>query len=320
MMHCGEFREVADSYLADELLVETNHDVIAHLEACADCRRELAARRELGATLRTAFVNAEELRLREQFAPELRTKLRAKATVAAASPDHRRRALLAIAAGVLLAATSGVIVVRQRESTQSSSSSQMARVNQSASPVERPDAEAQPAERVTDASLISEELAELATGDHRDCAIGHRLPDRPIDLAAAGRKHDPAYVDLAAAVLSESDGSSEKIELLYAHWCVFKERAFAHLVLRHRGRIASLLVTRLQPADGSQSKSTRTEIDPHKQVIACSIAGDYRISCFRTAGHAIFVVSDLEEAENLGLARRLAPAVYEHITRTESLT
>ena len=44
-MQCCDLREVADSYLSDELLVETNHEVIVHLEACADCHRELSARR-----------------------------------------------------------------------------------------------------------------------------------------------------------------------------------------------------------------------------------------------------------------------------------
>ena len=62
-MQCRDFREVADSYLSDELLVETNHDVIAHLETCADCRRELAARRELRTILRTSFAKAEELQI-----------------------------------------------------------------------------------------------------------------------------------------------------------------------------------------------------------------------------------------------------------------
>jgi predicted anti-sigma-YlaC factor YlaD len=46
-MQCREFREIADSYLSNELMVETNHGVIAHLEQCAECRQELKARREL---------------------------------------------------------------------------------------------------------------------------------------------------------------------------------------------------------------------------------------------------------------------------------
>ena len=31
-MQCREFRDIADSYLGNELIVETNHEVISHLE------------------------------------------------------------------------------------------------------------------------------------------------------------------------------------------------------------------------------------------------------------------------------------------------
>jgi anti-sigma factor RsiW len=55
-MQCREFREIADSYLSNELMVETNPRVIAHLEQCAECRQELKARRELRGKLREAFI------------------------------------------------------------------------------------------------------------------------------------------------------------------------------------------------------------------------------------------------------------------------
>ena len=116
-MECRDFREVADSYLSDELLVETNHDMIAHLEACADCRRELAARRELRFTLRSSFANAEELRIDEQFAAGLRTDLLRVASTASTSPSSGRRVWMAIAACLLAAASLGLIVFsRERQS------------------------------------------------------------------------------------------------------------------------------------------------------------------------------------------------------------
>ena len=43
------------------------------------------------------------------------------------------------------------------------------------------------------------------------------------------------------------------------------------------------------------------------------------ISCFRTERHAVFIVSDLPEGENLELARALEPSVYAHITGIESV-
>src|ERR1044071_3626140 len=75
-VRCHDFQELADSYLSDELLVETNHDVIRHLETCADCRRELAARRELRSKLRTGFEYAPELQASKEFADRLTSQLR----------------------------------------------------------------------------------------------------------------------------------------------------------------------------------------------------------------------------------------------------
>jgi len=78
-MQCCEFREVACSFLDDELLVETNHEVIRHLETCADCRRELTARQELRLKLRAAVAHAPEVIMSKEFAERLRTHLRARA-------------------------------------------------------------------------------------------------------------------------------------------------------------------------------------------------------------------------------------------------
>jgi len=74
-MQCREFREIADSYLSNELLVETNHAVITHLEQCARCRQELKARRELRGKLREAFIKAPENELRPEFVARLNTQL-----------------------------------------------------------------------------------------------------------------------------------------------------------------------------------------------------------------------------------------------------
>ena len=39
-MHCRDVRELADSFLTGQLLVETNHEVVKHLETCPECRAE----------------------------------------------------------------------------------------------------------------------------------------------------------------------------------------------------------------------------------------------------------------------------------------
>jgi hypothetical protein len=315
-MQCRDFREVADSYLSDELLVETNHDVIAHLETCVDCRRELAARRELRTILRASFTKAEELQMPDEFASRLHNELGAAATSGAMSLNIRRRQWM-IAAGLAVAVTFGAILVWQRQRAKTDSQIADKPQPQNTASVESLDIRPRPADIAVDANAILARMSELAAGDHRDCAIGHRLPDRPIPLEDAARKYDRAYLDLAEAVMSHRDDFDEVIELVMAHACLFKGQWFGHIVVRYRGRLVSLLVTKLEEPSGTATSPEKLPADLEGQVIACSTVGGYQISCFRTSYHGVFVVSDLDEGANLALARKLAPSVYEHIADAE---
>ena len=75
-MNCRDFREIADTYLSDELLVETNHEVFQHLENCANCREELAMRREVREKLRLSLKNAPEFKMNPAFATKLKARLK----------------------------------------------------------------------------------------------------------------------------------------------------------------------------------------------------------------------------------------------------
>lgn len=317
-MQCRDFREVADSYIRDELLVETNHDVIAHLNTCADCRRELAARRDLRSILRASFTKAEELQMSDEFASRLKSELCVAAASGETSLNLSRRGWL-IAAGIVVAVIIGIIVWQRQ---QARPGSQMAgtRQPQNTSAVKPSIVQPPPADIAVEANAILGRMSELAAGDHRDCAIGHRLPDMPIPLEEAGRKYDRAYLDLTKAVMSHRDDFNEVMELVMAHACLFKGHWFAHIVVRHRGSLVSLLVTKLDGSEATAPGKDEPPKDPEGQVIACSTSEGYQIACFRTVQHAVFVVSDLGEGANLAFARRLAPSVYEHVTHAEQVT
>src|SRR5262245_46523829 len=115
-MECRDVRELADSFLSEQLLVETTHDVVHHLETCPDCRADIAARRSMRTKLKDAWTRAEHLAPRPAFVAELAEKLR-PADVKAASLS--RRSLLqswwALAAGLVLAA-GGTLFVRDSRS------------------------------------------------------------------------------------------------------------------------------------------------------------------------------------------------------------
>jgi hypothetical protein len=267
-MQCRDFLKLADSYLGNELLVETNHDVIKHLESCPDCRKELAARRELRARLRRGFESASELQMKEEFPGRLTAELREAAL--------RRRGLssvqvIGIAASVLIIVSLGLIVSQRWRSR-------------------------------SDVALN-----ESAAGDHRDCALNHRLDEAPIDLEEAGRKYDRAYINLVNAVTSEGRLPSG-VELVGAHSCVFKGRRFGHVILKYRGQLVSVLVTDIEGQNGAGEITADAEVE------------NFRLARFETSRHAVYVVSGLSEGENLSIAQALEPSLSRHIRDAERAT
>jgi hypothetical protein len=79
-MQCREVRDLLDSFLSEELLVETNHELMRHLETCVECRAELEGRRSVRAALRRAFTNHPSLQPRPRFREEMLDAVRASAS------------------------------------------------------------------------------------------------------------------------------------------------------------------------------------------------------------------------------------------------
>src|SRR4029078_798976 len=75
-MNCLDVREIADSFLCEELLTETNHEILRHLDACPSCRTEIDPRRPLRGALSTAFNRAPHLQPSGEFGDRLRDRLR----------------------------------------------------------------------------------------------------------------------------------------------------------------------------------------------------------------------------------------------------
>lgn len=215
-MDCREVRKLADSYVGEELLTETNHAILGHLAGCAACRADVDARLALRRTLRAAFERAPGLQARPEFLDQL-SRLRDTA----APPAKRRPAMfarwLAVAATVALVCAAGLWSYRAR------------------APIDA--------------------LLRAAVGDHRNCALHFTLAERPTSLREAARRDDAAFgvfEALPPARISTPGGIATVLE---RHSCVYQDRRFAHVVLRYRGTAVSLVAARdarvgpgLQPA------------------------------------------------------------------------
>lgn len=311
-----------DSYLGDELLVETNHEVLRHLENCPACRNELAARRGLLARMRSAFRSAPEMQMNQSFAAKLRNDLREnalrpsiwdklKSGVFINSPIFAAAIAVSLLVGILFGAAFWLRRVP------SASNDVVAEQNKTEKPAENlPRTE--PNNAAISAQTIEaawRETAQLAVGDHKNCALHFRLKEKPITLAAAAEKYGLFNKDLDKAVKNVlrripaekvSGENAGKIQLLDAHSCVFNNRRFAHIILKRGKETISVLVTDVD------------SINESDEAIKNQTAENYQVAGFRAKNHAVFVVSDLSKAENSAIAEILLPAVRRHIEQAEA--
>lgn len=313
-MNCQQFREMIDSYISDELLVETNHDVLHHLENCPACRQELSAHRGLRTKLRSAFRNAPEMQINSNFAASLRNNLRETALrptvwekISGATFSNLK---VLAAACILLAVLLGAFWIIRRSPTEIAvvdDKNSTNKPNEISQPVTSPTNEA--------VQIARREMTRAAIGDHKNCALKYRLAEEPITLEEAAEKYGRFYKDLDAAVKNAlrkipaekiSAQTIGKLEFLEAHSCVFNNRRFAHIVLRRGKNIISLLVTEASLPNESEEKITNQTDD------------GMQVAQFRSKRFEVFVVSDLSERENSIAAEMLSPAVLLHIERAEA--
>lgn len=292
-MNCREFKELVDSYLSNELLVETNHSVLRHLESCSNCRAVLGDHREVRARLRNAVLNADESRIDQRFAVSVREKLRANSQRRSsfAGIGGLRLALAGVIGLVAIALGINFLVPRYLDKDDVA-------LNPSANSVTNINSTA-PA---FDATF--ERVRHDAVDDHKNCALTHNLTERPITLDEAAKRFEPSNKDLDKTVISALRTSfGDDAEFIKAHYCLINGRAFAHIVLRHKGKVVSVLVNRDEEIVESPDSAGKE----------CGADGSLNISCFRVGGFNIFVVSDLEKQINTNIAEAIEQPVKQHI-------
>lgn len=267
---CRDVRERADAFLTGQLLIETTQDVVRHLEGCAACRAEFEARRRLRVALKSAFGQARELQPRPEFASALRARLAGEAATPErpATPWRRWGAL---AASVLLVVALGLAALPWLSAT----------------------------------GLAA--LARLAVGDHENCALTFRLAEKPISLEQAAQEYDAAFRGLQHVEPLTTALPGGALTVVERHSCVWEGVRFAHLVLRYKDSLVSVVVASDAGATASWMHWAQLSHDP---AALPSTAGQ-QVASFRGAGHTVFVVSALPAADVQAVARAMAAPVVQ---------
>ena len=253
-MECRDVRELADSFLSEQRPVETTHDILRHLSQCPSCRAEIDSRRRLRTALRGAFERSPELRATPEFLASVGRQVREHHSSRSVGMSRWSfRPMMAIAASLLLVSA---VAFGGRE-------------------------------------WLGTSLLHAVLGDHQNCAIRFRLNEKPISLEEAAQRFEPAYRSLVAVAPSPARLSNGDLTVLERHSCVYDGRRFAHIVLRYRGALVSVLVT----PDRLARVPSELAVD------------GTRVSSFRAGRFAAFVVSSASERETREIAAAVAGPV-----------
>jgi len=309
-MDCRNFKDLLDSYLCEELTVETNHAVLRHAEHCGGCRSEMAARRQLREALRRACskeamsVEACE-RLRARLRAEARSGVLAGGSASGVASLWRRFVdrFLSLRFGVPATAFAALLILAGG----AFGLYLMGRGGESGNP------QVDPTPRAVELSAL---LMDEAAEDHRKCAVKFVNNAVLATLPDSIKTLDPAYVDLDKALAEGTKGLS----LHSAHVCGFGARRFAHLVYTRDSQLISLLMTErdaraMKP--GALPPNAAPADDGSLSGLQQTSRDNFALGAYQTAKRVVLVVSNLPEAENKGLAERLAAPVAEHLRRAE---
>jgi hypothetical protein len=274
---CEKTRRYMDAYLSNELLVETNHEVLRHLESCPACTAELAVRSRLRSRLKAA-VQAQTA------PPHLPAMVRGK--LRNSQPVRWRFYAVAAAAMMFVGAA---IWIR---------------------PVGAPLPDV--ADRAAQTSYIQRVSANVAQvfkpglGDHIHCALFRLYPSNPPDLREMETKLGEEYKGLLPIL---GPAVPKGYRVVMAHQCTYAGRHFIHLTMRKGSDVISLVITRKNP-----DESFRT-LSPAANVAGIPVyqasAANYHVAGFESERYLAFIVSDLNNTANLEIATALAPAVHQ---------
>jgi len=287
---CERYRRLFDAYIDNELLVETNQDVLQHLSSCPACTRILDDRMRMKQMVREA-VGAEEapLELAAAVRDRIRTERRSFFAHDAARWMMAAAAVLVLAIGVGELKWGRIIDIG--------------------------------GSRVAFQNVSARVQAILRVGliDHVHCAILFQQWKHAESFdqmkAKTGRSAlGPEFIDLVPAIQSRVGADFKLVE---GHRCMANHRRYIHLMLTGRnGALLSVVVT-------EKSNESFTQADAVAVMKASGVPiyrdhqGVLEIAGFESDRYLAYIVSNLDEKSNLSIASTLAPVVYDYLHRLE---
>ncbi len=284
---CDKARKYLDSYISNELLVETNHELLRHLESCRGCSAEAEARSALRGRLKSA-VRAESMPV--ELPARIREAIRAQDT-RKASAWAAWRWPAAASAALAFAAVAWVAFLPEKLPAIGDRPTQNAYIEKISSRM---------------ASVLK-----VGLGDHVHCAFFRKKAKTAPSISEMEKELGPSYQGLLPAV---SAAIPDGYRIVMAHHCGYQNRRYVHLTLENGGNLLSLVIARKQDGEsfaGLSPTATHGGIPVYQ-----SAAGRFQVAGFEAGQFFAYIVSDMKRSANLEVASALAPSVRNLLLKT----
>jgi len=268
---CERIRQQLDSYLSNELLVETATEIVRHLEGCEACSRDLESRTRVRDALQRAVAKRP---LSDSVRAGVLRKLRESQPRSLMRTTGRRWAVGLAAIAFLLFSLFAVEWLSLRRGEQ----------------------------------LIAS-ILKLGVSDHLICAIkGHNYPELANSPDQIRKKLGAPYAPLLQVVQERLPGF-EVLEG-HVCSIPGSNHKYVHFITRGQGTILSVILTERNRASLPKRKFLASAESAGLNIYEDHLSG-MEIAGFESAQYFVFIVSDLNQEQMLQLARGLAPDLNE---------
>jgi anti-sigma factor RsiW len=275
---CAKVMRLLDSYLAGELSVETNHEILEHLARCLKCPGELAAREKLRASVRRVSVRLAN-DPPDGFEDRVRTLL------GRTPPPRRVPAPAALMAAAVLCGAAGLAVVTWRGLRHPTADTAF-------------DAGALPA----------------AARTQTNCALAGAWRTKPVaPLAEMQASLGPPYAAALASLAEKAPG----YRILAAHRCAHGGREVVHVVLAREGdpTPAGIVSAIVMPRRGPLPRARLVAADHlawdggGTLALEAARQDGFDIAAVELPDADLFVVSSRGAKESVALSRVILPSL-----------
>lgn len=280
--HCKRMRSYLDSYLNNELMVETNHEVLTHLEKCETCSRSLEDRARLKVQLKRAVMqDYAPAALRDRIGLDLR----------------RSHGFSFNTFSLSFAAAAAVLVIAVATFFTSSPTKNALSLQAEVAPGD-----------------VTGQVLKIGFDNHVFCTIDHKLANKQFTAEQMSERLGAEYAGLVALV-KEKMPPAYTVEV--GHRCHYQGREFIHLIMRNQDDVVSLVITRKNgeafPAGGAAAVLQASGIPMHE-----TSWHKIQVAGMETREYLVFVISNKTLEGNEEVASSLAPAVSGFLKKLEA--